>query len=203
MTIQIAITGPESTGKSTLAQDLALHFKASCLKEYAREHIASLDRKYSYEDVLIIAERMIEERHKILDIRNQKSEVRSQKKNRDSQITNNWQPSTDNSPTSDFLFFDTELINIKIWLEFYEWNVPNWITENIIKNPFDLYLLMDIDLPWIPDEQRANPNDRAFLFQKFEDELKKIKANYVIINGTENERFKNAITAIKDYSRRV
>jgi nicotinamide riboside kinase len=62
---------------------------------------------------------------------------------------------------------------------------------------------MDIDLPWIPDEQRANPNDRAFLFQKFEDELKKIKANYVIINGTENERFKNAITAIKDYSRRV
>lgn len=203
MTTQIAITGPESTGKSTLAQDLAIHFKAPFLKEYAREYIASLDRKYTYEDVLIIAERMIEERHKILDIRNQKSEVRSQKKNRNSQITNNWQLSTDNSPTSDFLFFDTELINIKIWLEFYEWNVPSWITENIIKNPFDLYLLMDIDLPWISDEQRANPNDRAFLFQKFEDELKKIKANYVIINGTENERFKNAITAIKDYSRRV
>ena len=36
---RIAIIGPESTGKSTLAQDLASHFNTTWVPEYSRESI--------------------------------------------------------------------------------------------------------------------------------------------------------------------
>ena len=36
---RIAITGPESTGKSTLTEQLANHFNTLWVKEYAREYL--------------------------------------------------------------------------------------------------------------------------------------------------------------------
>ena len=53
--IRIAITGPESTGKSTLAAELAKHFGAVWVPEFARGYLDELDRNYNYEDILHIA----------------------------------------------------------------------------------------------------------------------------------------------------
>lgn len=58
--IRIVITGPESTGKTTLCEELAAHYKAQWLPEYARTCIENLKRPYTEEDVLHIAEKQVE-----------------------------------------------------------------------------------------------------------------------------------------------
>jgi nicotinamide riboside kinase len=79
--------------------------------------------------------------------------------------------------------------------------VPKWITDHIKDKPYGLYLLTDIDLPWVADGQRANPNDRELIFHRFQQELDSIDANYGIISGTGALRIDNAISTIEEYLR--
>jgi len=60
-TIRIAIIGPECTGKTTLSQQLAKHFCAEWIPEYARQYIAELEGIYSIDDVIFIAKKQIDE----------------------------------------------------------------------------------------------------------------------------------------------
>ena len=57
---RIVILGPESTGKTTLCKELALHYNAVWMPEYAREYVEKLKRPYTKEDVLHIARKQIE-----------------------------------------------------------------------------------------------------------------------------------------------
>jgi NadR type nicotinamide-nucleotide adenylyltransferase len=59
--IRISITGPESTGKSWLAEHLALHYQTKWVPEYAREYLEKIKRPYSYNDILMIAQNQFEE----------------------------------------------------------------------------------------------------------------------------------------------
>jgi NadR type nicotinamide-nucleotide adenylyltransferase len=52
---RIAITGPESTGKSSLASELAAHYKTHWVPEFARGYLSELGRPYNYDDILVIA----------------------------------------------------------------------------------------------------------------------------------------------------
>lgn len=58
--IKISITGPESTGKSWLAKKLASHYHTLWVPEYAREYLQTIDRPYSYDDILLIAQKQSE-----------------------------------------------------------------------------------------------------------------------------------------------
>ena len=49
------MTGPESSGKTTLCKTLSEHFKISFTEEYARVYLNNLDREYKEEDLLEIA----------------------------------------------------------------------------------------------------------------------------------------------------
>lgn len=49
--IRIAITGPESCGKSTLATALAKHYNADHIEEYARQYITERDGVYERVDM--------------------------------------------------------------------------------------------------------------------------------------------------------
>ena len=54
--IKIAITGPESSGKTTLAKKLSTNFKKSILvNEFAREYLKTVNGKYTYSDLIKIA----------------------------------------------------------------------------------------------------------------------------------------------------
>ncbi len=55
MNTKIAILGPECTGKTTLALQLANYYKGIWVPEYAREYVSNLKRKYNYYDVEHIA----------------------------------------------------------------------------------------------------------------------------------------------------
>jgi NadR type nicotinamide-nucleotide adenylyltransferase len=171
MTHRIAITGPESTGKTSLTMQLAELYDTVYVPEYARQYLDKNGMQYTYNDVLKMAKGQIELEREML------------------------------SKANEILFADTDMIAYKIWLEFYNWEVPKWMADHIKNNQFGLYLLTDIDIPWVADGQRANPNDREMIFHRFEEELENAEANYGIISGTGSLRIDNAISTIEEYLR--
>ena len=163
---RISITGPESTGKSILAEQLASHFDTTWVKEYAREYLDSINRPYEYSDILEIAKKQLS---KELE-----------------QIPH----------AKDYLFCDTDLIVTRIWCEVKYKKCHSWIKENILEHKHDLYLLCDIDLPWEEDPQREHPDKRKFLFDLYIKELMHYKLPFEIVSGNGNKRLQNAINII-------
>ena len=56
---KVAFTGPESSGKTTLAKWAADHFSFSYVNEYAREYLTG-KKEYSMNDLLVIANEQFE-----------------------------------------------------------------------------------------------------------------------------------------------
>jgi NadR type nicotinamide-nucleotide adenylyltransferase len=165
----IVITGAESTGKSTLTERLANHFSVPYLPEIAREYIESLDRKYNYTDVENIAKTQITQFNKIAN--------------------------TD----APYIFLDTWLIVTKIWFEFVYNKTPDWLIKEIEKTKIDLFLVCDIDLPWIYDPVRENGGEnRKILQNKYIENIIKFNYNYNIISGVDDERFYRALNILKE-----
>jgi NadR type nicotinamide-nucleotide adenylyltransferase len=166
---KIAVTGPESTGKSWLSQKLAEHYNTVYVPEIARIYIDSLDRKYKQDDILNIARLQLEEERKMIPHAN------------------------------DLLFCDTELIVIKIW-SIHKYNhCDPWILEQITNNPYELYLLCDIDLPWEYDPQREHPDLREYLFEWYKSELDSYGFPYRVVRGVGDDRIVDAIKHLNSY----
>ena len=163
---RIAITGPESTGKSNLAKSLALYFNARMVPEFAREFLNLLDRDYIKEDLLTIAKGQFEREEKIA------------------------------RQTNEFLFVDTDFLVMKIWSLHKYGKCDPWILDKFKNHQYDLYLLCDIDIPWQPDPQREHPDKRQYLFDWYLNELSKTSLNFEIVTGLGDERIENAIRFI-------
>ena len=140
--VKVIITGPESSGKTTLVQSLAAHYQTSWLPEYARSYIDQLDRPYQEEDLLKIAEGQVQQ---------EDTAARSHPR---------------------LLLCDTSLLVIKIWSDYRYGRCHPWITEQLAKRPVDHYLLCRPDLAWEPDPQRENPHDRDELFSLYQQALR-------------------------------
>ena len=163
---KIAITGPESTGKSMLAEQLAGYYHTLWVPEFARSYIDNLGRPYVEQDILTIAQGQLAHEQQLTGKANQ------------------------------YLFCDTELIVTKIWSEFKYGHCDPWIEENIEKNRYHLFLLCDIDLPWVEDPQREHPHLRKQLFDLYLRELTERKFPFRIISGIGESRLKNAVRVI-------
>lgn len=166
---KIALIGPESTGKTTLCNQLAEHYKTTWVPEFARDYVNGLHRKYNSNDVLHCAQQQIEE-----------ETIQSGKANH-------------------FLFCDTELITAKVWCEDVFKIVPEWIEKMTEVHHYDLYLLTFPDLPFENDPVRENPHRREFFFDWYERELIQYQFPYEIIKGFGEERLQNAIRAIEKH----
>lgn len=167
-TKKIVITGPESTGKSTLTRLLANHYQTTWVKEYAREYLEKLDKPYTLDDVLQMAK-----------IQLKKEKEAHQKK-------------------PDILFLDTDLTVFKVWInEKYQQQI-DWIEEEIKKSSDKIFFLCDIDIPWQPDPLREHPNleDRQRLFNEYLAILKNNNFDYHIISGDVESRLKKCIEIV-------
>lgn len=167
--MRLAVTGPESTGKSTLAEQLALSFDCNWIPEYAREYIGSLCRPYSFEDVENIA--------------------LTQLKYEDQKLCQGGK----------ILIVDTELLVIKIWMEHKFEKTPHWLEDEIVRRKYDLYLLCNIDVPWVDDRQREHPHLREYFFQQYVKELEDRHFNYKIISGDQQQRLNVSVDLIRSY----
>ena len=167
-TFRIVVTGSESTGKSTLARELAEHFGCAACGEFVREY---LDRRGG-----------------VLDAGDVEPIARGQMALEDAHGTSR--------------IFDTDLISTVVYARHYYGHCPEWIVEAARARRAGLYLLLDIDVPWVADAQRDRPHLREEIHAVFVQTLEEFGAEYVTIRGTWEERRRRAIEAIERYAAR-
>lgn len=167
--IKIVLTGPESTGKTTLGGSLAAYFNTLCVPEFSRIYLETLDQPYAQHDLLEIARGQVS------------LEIEYEKK------------------AGDLLFLDTSLEVIKIWSLFRFGHCHPWIEEQLARRQHDLYLLCTPDIPWAPDPLRENPNDRNLLFDIYRRELLRMGRDFLILYGLGATRLEQAAAQIEEY----
>ena len=183
---KIVVIGPESTGKSTLCEQLAQHYDTLWCPEYAREYLLKHGKGYNYDDLLTIAKGQIELEEKVTQL-----------------AVNNWQFARPHSPLTTHhspLFIDTDMYVMKVWCEFVFGKCHPYILEQIAVRKYDLYLLCNTDLPWVKDELREYPDleTRQKLYTIYKDLMIHQPTPWVDISGNYEERLQKAIAAVDD-----
>jgi NadR type nicotinamide-nucleotide adenylyltransferase len=165
---KILILGPESTGKSTLAKDLATHFSEPWAPEFSRQYLENLGRDYDFDDLSTIAKGQLAAEDEAENV------------------------------AKEFLFCDTDLRVIHIWSAHRFGKTNPWILEEIETRVYDLILLTDIDMDWEPDPLREHPEPemRVYFFKKYLELAESSGIPFKIISGSRKERLKKAITVI-------
>ena len=165
---KIVIIGPESTGKSTLSTQLAAHYHTVWCPEYARDYLLKHGKEYTYDDLLTIAKGQLSLEEELSKKANQ------------------------------YYFIDTNMYVMKVWCEVVYNNCHRWILNQIATRQYDLYLLCDVDLPWVQDELREYPDlhRRRQLFKMYKDLLIHDGTPWITISGSEGQRLQIAIQQI-------
>ncbi len=189
---KIVIIGPESTGKSTLCKQLAEHYKTLWCPEFAREYLLEHGTNYTFDDLATIAKgqlRLEDEYESKVKSQKLKTKIQQEARN-EKQETRNIQHST--------LFLDTDMIVMKVWCEYVFGKCHDLILEEIDKRKYDLYLLCNIDLPWVKDELREYPEEktRQELFSIYKNILENQTTPWQLISGIGEARLQNAIEAV-------
>lgn len=166
---KIVVIGPESTGKSTLCEQLATNYKTDWVPEYAREYLMKLGRPYTYDDLLIIAKGQLDLEDRIAA-----------------------------SSKSPLLFVDTDMYVMKIWCEYVFGKCHPFILNEIVNRKYDVYLLCNTDLPWVADELREYPDieSRERLFHMYKDLMINQSTPWYEISGNYDERLQRAMSFI-------
>lgn len=166
--IKVVLFGPESTGKSTLSEQLADHYKTLWVPEYAREY---LQEKWNREQKTC-------EPHDLLPIAEGQMRM-------ENELT---------TQVADLLICDTDLLETKVYSEAYYLGCTDPILEKFaVKNTYDLYLLTYIDTPWEKDDLRDKPNEREKMYLYFKQTLERYKRNFVTLKGDKEARLAKAI----------
>jgi NadR type nicotinamide-nucleotide adenylyltransferase len=166
---KIAVVGPESTGKSTLSESLAKHYNTVWVPEYAREYCEKLTAPCTWQDEINMFRGQLTLETELLPRANQ------------------------------ILICDTTFITVKIWSDYVFGSSPQEVLDELPKHPYDLYLLMDIDLPWQDDPLRDFPNLREYFLGVWHKELQSLNADYFTVSGKDSQRLKNAINLIDNF----
>ncbi len=169
--VRVVLFGPESTGKTTLAQRLAKHYNTQWVPEFMREYLQDKwDREQKScepKDLLPIAEGQMRLENELAQ------------------------------SASDILICDTDLLELKVYSEAYYQGYCDPVLEKYaLRNTYDIYFLTYIDVPWEKDDLRDKPSDRERMFLNFKETLEKHTRNFVILSGDKSTRFKTAVEHI-------
>ncbi len=169
--IKVVLFGPESTGKTTLSRQLAIHYNTVWVPEYARTY---LQKKWNNERKTCETSDLIP-----IAIGQMKFENKLAKK------------------ADRILICDTDLLETKVYSEtYYKGVVDDDLNHYALKNQYDLYFLTNIDTPWEIDDLRDKPNERSEMFDAFETALNIYDRLYIILSGDKKTRLNTAIKAI-------
>jgi NadR type nicotinamide-nucleotide adenylyltransferase len=165
--IRVVVTGSECTGKSTLAQALADHYRAVWVPEYARRFVLAKGSAPEYEDVEAIARGQIALEDESL------------------------------AEASDLLVQDTDLLSTVVYSRHYYGDCPDWIVSALSERVPDLFLLAGIDVPWVADGDQRDRGDRREEMQAlFRSALTDLGSPFIEIKGDRDERIKSATLVI-------
>lgn len=169
--LKVVLFGPESTGKTTLSEQLARHYNTVWVPEYAREYLQvkwNKERKTCEpKDLLPIAEGQMRLENELT------------------------------KKATNILICDTDLLETKVYSEaYYVGDCDPILEKYALQNSYDLYLLTYIDIPWEADDLRDKPNEREKMFDYFKETLEKYGKNFIILKGSKKERLAKAINKI-------
>lgn len=181
---RVAIVGPECSGKTTLAEQLMVHYHADYSVEVAREYLNELGRHYVETDLLEIAELQLQAHGFSTEIGHEVEVELS--------IPCVLQEHARKREPRGYLFCDTDLITIYIWSVEKFGRVHPRIEQLARTVNFDYWLLCKPDIPWVADPLREDPYDRDRLFMLYEKTLKEFRKPYFILEGSRVERMQNA-----------
>lgn len=135
----LLITGPESSGKTTLARHLARTLDGCYVAEAARDYLEQRDGKYTEADL-----------PKIWELQAAAED-------------------TARASSAAFVICDTGPEVIRIWAEVKYGRCPEAILRASEERYYDLVLLCAPDLPWVEDPLRESPDvaDRDNLFRRY------------------------------------
>jgi nicotinamide riboside kinase len=170
--IKIALFGPESTGKTTLAKQLAVYYKTEWVPEFARDYLQEKWNKTQgichVDDMLPIAygQTKSENEHLLL--------------------------------ANEYLFCDTNLMVTKVFSEVYYDYCDPLLDQAAREHEYDLFFLTDIDVPWEKDDLRDKAEGRESVFAVFKQSLIDNKKPFITLSGDKDLRLNKAISIIDD-----
>ncbi len=169
--VKVVLFGPESTGKTTLSNQLARHYHTVWAPEFARDYLQDKWNNFRKTcediDIIPIAEGQMKLENEL-----------AKKADR-------------------VLICDTDLLETKVYSqEYYGGFVDPKLDKAAKENQYDLYLLTYIDTPWESDDLRDRPGMRQEMFNAFEKALKDHNKNYILLKGDKETRFNKAVKAI-------
>jgi HTH-type transcriptional regulator, transcriptional repressor of NAD biosynthesis genes len=164
---RVCVFGPESTGKSTLARDLAAHFDTVHVPEFARGWLDPRQGVCTPADIPIIARGQLAAEDALARQANH------------------------------VLFCDTDLLLTTIWSEVLFGDCPAWIREEAGRRCYDLYLLLDVDVPWVDDSQRYLPERRQEFFDRCRRGLDEHNRPHTTLRGDWADRFERACSEVR------
>lgn len=164
---KVCVFGPESTGKSTLAADLAEKFSSVHVPEFARTWLELRGGELVESDLQVIAKGQHARMHSLRRVANR------------------------------VLICDTDVLSTQIWAQRLYGRCDPGIIELAEMNHADHYLLCDVDVPWVADSVRYLPDDRRGFFDQFERALVDRGLSYTRISGDWPQRTRAAVAALR------
>jgi NadR type nicotinamide-nucleotide adenylyltransferase len=170
----ICLHGPESVGKSTMATLLAAHFDCEIVPEFGRAYCEEHGTDIGMHDLVVIAEQ-------------QAAMTRSAR-------------ARALRGGSEWLILDTDPVITAVWAEMMHGRQDPWFAR--FNAHADVYLLLDIDLPWVDDGLRiyGDAGERQRFFDLSQAELERRRLNWALVSGRGDTRFENALNAIERLS---
>jgi NadR type nicotinamide-nucleotide adenylyltransferase len=163
---RVCLTGPESTGKTTLAERLAAHFGTVWVPEFSREYAEGKPEPLVYDDVEPIANGQIALEERVT------------------------------AGAAGLVILDTDILSSVVYSRFCYGSVPERVVSAARARLADRYLLFSVDVPYVDDPVRSSIEDRHLLFVQFQKTLDEFGVSYSIVSGDWEERFRRSVEEV-------
>jgi HTH-type transcriptional regulator, transcriptional repressor of NAD biosynthesis genes len=166
---RVVILGAESTGKTTLAIALAELYQTTWVPEFGRLYTEARRPRgelWRSEEFTFIATEQVRMEDALERIANR------------------------------VLICDTDAFATAIWHERYLGQPSPEVLAIAAARRFDLYILTDVDTPFVPDDIRDGESIRGWMHKRFQVELSRMGVPVLLLSGPHEERLAEAVARI-------